>query len=65
MTFACALLFSRTAVFRRIPREEWWTHPADRRYVLTETVKLAGYGVILRLPEAMVRRIMRLRHRVE
>lgn len=47
--------------FGAFRREEWWTHPADRRYVLMETIKLAGYGAILRLPEPMIRRIMRLR----
>ena len=51
--------------FGAFRREQWWTHPPDRRYVLTETVKLAGYGVILRLPEAMARRIMRLRRALE
>jgi hypothetical protein len=34
----------------------------DLRYVLAETLKLAGYRAILRLPDPLIRRIMRLRH---
>jgi len=44
-----------------LERREWWTRREDRRYVLIETIKLAGYGAILRLPEPMIRPIMRLR----
>ena len=41
-------------------KEGWWTRPDDRRFVLRETMKLAGYGVILSLPRTVARRIMQL-----
>jgi len=48
--------------FGSLERHEWWRRREDRQYVLTETIKLAAYGAILRLPDRMVRPIMRLRH---
>jgi hypothetical protein len=42
-------------------KEKWWTRSADRRFVLKEAVKLAGYRVILSLPDWAVRRLMRLK----
>ena len=39
----------------------WWARPADRRYVLQETMKLAGYKVILSLPEWAIRLFMPLK----
>ena len=33
----------------------WWTRADDRRYVLNEIVKLAGYKVILSMPAPVVR----------
>jgi len=44
-----------------VGREAWWTRRYDRRFVLKETGKLAGYSAILKLPDWMVRRVMRLR----
>jgi len=44
------------------PRKEgWWTRPEDRRFVLNEMMKLAGYRVILSLPAWACRRLMRLK----
>jgi hypothetical protein len=40
----------------------WWRHPADRRYVLQETTRLAGYKVILSMPEWAIRLFMPLKH---
>ena len=70
-----ALTFAN--VFRNVPVEflycpvpshldglrssSWWRHPADRRYVLLETMKLAGYKVILSLPEWAIRLLMPLK----
>jgi uncharacterized SAM-binding protein YcdF (DUF218 family) len=42
-------------------RDGWWSRPDDRWYVLSELMKLAGYRVILSMPDWAVRRIMRLR----
>ena len=49
-------------VFPRVPLDvRYYAVPThDRRYVLTEMIKLAGYRVILSLPEGLIRRIMRL-----
>ena len=70
-----ALTFAK--VFRNLPVEfiycpvpsrldglnshRWWTRPADRRYVLQETMKLAGYRTILSLPEWAIRLLMPLK----
>ena len=70
-----ALTFAR--VFRNVPVEflycpvpsrldglssdAWWTRPADRRYVLQETLKLAGYRAIFSLPEWAIRLLMPLK----
>jgi hypothetical protein len=61
-----ALTFAR--LFRDAPLEacfcpvpaEYGTRPG-LPYVLAETFKLAGYRAILRLPESLIRRVMRLR----
>jgi hypothetical protein len=45
--------FSYCAVPERlqpIKRERWWTRPADRRFVVKEALKLAGYRLILSMP---------------
>ena len=42
-------------------KDQWWTRLEDRRYVLSETIKLAGYRLILSMSEGMIRRIMRLK----
>jgi uncharacterized SAM-binding protein YcdF (DUF218 family) len=39
----------------------WWARPDDRRFVIKETMKLAGYIVILTTPPSAVRRLMRLK----
>ena len=39
----------------------WWTRSDGRSYVLSEMMKLAGYGLILSLPVWVARRLMRLR----
>jgi hypothetical protein len=36
----------------------WWSRSADRRYVLQETMKLAGYKVIISLPPWAIRLLM-------
>jgi hypothetical protein len=43
-----------------VQKERWWTRSADRRYVLSEIIKLAGYPVILSTPEWFRRWLMRL-----
>jgi hypothetical protein len=42
-----------------VQKERWWTRSADRRYVLSEIIKLAGYRVILSTPEWIARCLMR------
>ena len=44
--------------------DRWWSRPDDRRFVLKEIMKLAGYVVILSLPARAIRRLMRLRRQV-
>jgi uncharacterized SAM-binding protein YcdF (DUF218 family) len=44
-----------------LQKHHWWTRAADRQYVIAETVKLAAYRAILRMPNCMVRLAMRLR----
>jgi hypothetical protein len=39
----------------------WWSRPEDRRYVMQETVKLAGYRAILSMPEWAIRLLMPLK----
>lgn len=39
----------------------WWTRPDDRRFVVVELLKLAGYRVILSAPRWAIPRLMRLR----
>ena len=40
--------------------EKWWTRRADRRYVISETLKLAAYRAILLMPESIIRGSLRL-----
>jgi hypothetical protein len=42
-------------------KDGWWRHPDDRRFVLKEMVKLAGYRVILSAPAWVTRRLMPLK----
>jgi hypothetical protein len=39
----------------------WWTRPDSRSYVLSELMKLAGYGLILSMPVWAADKLMRLR----
>ena len=43
-----------------VQKERWWTRSADRRYVLSEIIKLAGYRIILSTPEWFLRWLMRV-----
>ncbi len=40
----------------------WWRRPEDRRYVLQETAKLAGYRMILSMPGWAIRLLMPLKN---
>jgi len=42
-------------------KEGWWIRPEDRRYVLLEIVKLAGYRAILSMPGWAIRLFMQLK----
>lgn len=44
-----------------VRKERWWERPADRKSVLKEVVKLAGYRAILRMPDWAIERVMRLK----
>lgn len=44
-----------------LKREQWWTRRADRRFVMSEALKLAAYRLILPMPGWVVRRLMRLK----
>jgi hypothetical protein len=44
-----------------LQRHRWWSRANDRRYVLKETLKLAGYRIILSMPGWAVRRLFRLK----
>ena len=47
--------------YTSLTKHDWWVRSEDRKYVLKETIKLAACSTILRMPEWMVRRIMRLK----
>jgi DUF218 domain len=42
-------------------KQLWWTRPNSCSYVLSELMKLAGYGLILSMPAWVAGRLMRLR----
>jgi uncharacterized SAM-binding protein YcdF (DUF218 family) len=44
-----------------LKKEKWWTRREDRRYVVSEAFKLAGYRLILAMPDWAIRRLMRLK----
>jgi hypothetical protein len=44
-----------------VRKDGWWERPGDRRFVVTEMGKLAAYGVILRMPNWAIERVMRLK----
>ncbi|HTP35537.1 MAG TPA: hypothetical protein VMJ75_25340 [Candidatus Acidoferrales bacterium] len=41
-------------------KDEWWTRPRDRRYVLKELAKLQAYRAIMSMPVWMITGVMRL-----
>jgi uncharacterized SAM-binding protein YcdF (DUF218 family) len=43
-----------------VTKDKWWARPAERKFVLKEIVKLAGYKVILMMPDWAIERLMRL-----
>jgi hypothetical protein len=45
----------------RFSKEDWWSRPKDRRFVVKEMTKLAGYRMILFTPRRVVSWIMRLK----
>lgn len=45
-----------------VREDSWWRQPGDRRFVLKEMVKLAGYEAILSMPTWATRRLMRLKN---
>lgn len=47
--------------YSSLRKEEWWARANDRSYVVKELTKLAAYRAILRMPELMIRHLMRLR----
>jgi uncharacterized SAM-binding protein YcdF (DUF218 family) len=49
--------------FGFLDKEEWWTRPEDRRFVMAEMLKLIGYRIIFLTPAWAVRRLMRLKDR--
>jgi hypothetical protein len=53
--FYCAV----PSALSSVQKDYWWTRSADRRYVVTELIKLAGYCVILSFPASAVRWLMR------
>jgi uncharacterized SAM-binding protein YcdF (DUF218 family) len=44
-----------------VHEDGWWRRSRDRSFVLLETVKLAAYQLILRMPDRMIPRLMRLK----
>jgi DUF218 domain len=48
-----------------VQKDHWWTRSADRRYVITEWIKLAGYRVILSFPAWAVRGLMRAAQQIQ
>jgi uncharacterized SAM-binding protein YcdF (DUF218 family) len=48
--------------FGFVQKSGWWTRRDDRRFVLRELIKLAGYRVIMSTPAWAIRRLMRLKN---
>jgi hypothetical protein len=48
--------------FGFVQKSGWWTRRDDRRFVLRELVKLAGYRAIFLAPHWAIRRLMRLKN---
>jgi len=65
VALTCARVFRGTPVeflycpvpsrFGSVRKDGWWTRPEDRRFVIKEMIKLAGYRVILSLPASASR----------
>jgi len=51
--------------FGFLTKEDWWTRPNDRWFVVKELVKLIGYRAILSTPAWARRRLMRLKEPFE
>ena len=45
-----------------VASDRWWARDSDRRYVLSELVKLAAYRVILTMPRRLRPLLMRSKH---
>jgi len=71
VALTCANVFRGTPVeflycpvpsrFGWLRKDGWWTRADDRRVVVKEMLKLAGYAVILSMPAWATRRLMRRR----
>jgi hypothetical protein len=48
-----------------VQKDHWWRRSADRRYVITELIKLGGYRIILSFPAWAVVRMMGAVQRIE
>lgn len=46
-----------------LQRENWWARREQRRFVLSEALKLAAYRAVFCLPEPVMRRLMGMRRR--
>jgi hypothetical protein len=46
------------AALSSVQKDHWWARSADRRYVISELIKLAGYRVILSFPAWAVHRVI-------
>ena len=44
-----------------LEKEGWWLRPLDRSLVLSESIKLAGYWLMLHLPTWAIHRLIRLK----
>jgi hypothetical protein len=51
-------------VLSSVKKEGWWTRSHDRRFVLKETVKLAGYRIIFSMPSWAVHWLMPLNSQI-
>jgi len=54
-------LYCPVPEYDNLQKGRWWTRPDSRSYVLSELMKLAGYGVILSMPPWAAGTLMRLR----
>lgn len=47
--------------YSSLRKESWWRRRTDRRFVISEAMKLVGYRTILTMPDWAVQKLMRLR----